>query len=243
MHLLYKVVRAATPNQLYQDFKPVRKVDKTYDQMQGEAMKAVAEAVVGTSGNAKQTEKARSHAEWESTLCDLFIRAAAHGHSKAVSVLLKNGKIPPVRLANFSDEHEQAALYKAAFHGHKSVVKVLVQAGAELDRASADTGATPLAAAAQNGHLSIVKHLLKHGAEIDKKGVKGATPLYVACEEGHTDVVALLLERGADAEEPLNKGDTPMSIAKEKGYDDVQALLEQSLKLRLQWNQWNQWNQ
>ena len=106
MHLLYKVVRAATPNQLYQDFKPVRKVNLSYSQMQQEAQKAVAKAIVGKGKQGSQLGRE----EWSRTLCDLFIRAAAHGHAEAVSMLLKNGAIPPkVRMA-FQNELLQKVL-------------------------------------------------------------------------------------------------------------------------------------
>ena len=45
MHFLYKICRAATPTQLFQDFKIPRKVDMTYEEMQLEAQKAVATEV------------------------------------------------------------------------------------------------------------------------------------------------------------------------------------------------------
>ena len=93
MHLLYKVVRAATPNQLYQDFKPVRKLAKTYEQMQQEAKRAVATAVFEKK---KNVSNQRNHSKmWSRTLADLFIRVAAHGHAQAVSMLLQNGAIAP----------------------------------------------------------------------------------------------------------------------------------------------------
>ena len=150
MHFLYKVVRAATPNQLYQDFKIPRKVDLTYDQMQLASKKAMAKTVRRKRKEKHSDNSLRSM--WGKTLSDLLIRVATYGHSESIKMLFLNGKIPPKLLANHADTYGQTSLYKAAFHGHLDCCRLIVQAGGQLDKPSKDTGATPLAAAAQNGH-------------------------------------------------------------------------------------------
>ena len=67
-------------------------------------------------------------------------------------MILSNGKLPSKVLLEQADKYGQTSLYKAAFYGHLEVCRLLVKGGAQLDKASNDTGATPLAAAAQNGH-------------------------------------------------------------------------------------------
>ena len=46
-------------------------------------------------------------------------------------------------------------------------VKRLI-AGADVDKAKTDDGATPLLSATHNGHLPVVERLIKAGAEVNK---------------------------------------------------------------------------
>ena len=95
----------------------------------------------------------------------------------------------------------------AATGGHLEVVRTLLEVGADKDKATTDTGATPLFTAAVIGHLEVVRTLLEAGADKDKASTDtGATPLFMAAENGHLEVVRTLLEAGADNDRRLRMG-------------------------------------
>ena len=68
----------------------------------------------------------------------------------------------------------------------------LIAAGAAVDKATADSVATPLFVAAQGGHDAVVGRLLAAGADANKATYAGENPLDVARLFGHEAVVAQL---------------------------------------------------
>ena len=82
---------------------------------------------------------------------------------------------------------------------------MLLGAGADVNKARTDNGATPLFAASQEGHTKVVEMLLGAGADVNKATTDtGATPLYIALRGNHRDVAELL--EAAGAESRINPG-------------------------------------
>ncbi len=113
-----------------------------------------------------------------------------------------------------------AELIRACQEGNNSEVERLIAAGANVNKAPRNIGATPLYVASFYGHLTIVERLIAAGAYINNgRTTDGVTPLYVASEKGHLDIVERLLAAGAD----VNKARTdiratPLFVASEKGH-------------------------
>ena len=53
-------------------------------------------------------------------------------------------------------------------------MEVLIQAGADVDKADSNDGATALMIASKKGHAAIVEALLQAGADVDKAANNGA---------------------------------------------------------------------
>ncbi|MEZ5401012.1 MAG: ankyrin repeat domain-containing protein [Bryobacteraceae bacterium] len=75
------------------------------------------------------------------------------------------------------------------------VVERLVRAGADVNRRSDATRATPLHAAARRGHVAIARALLDSGADPRARDSKGATPLDRARNCRQKEMVAFLAAR------------------------------------------------
>jgi ankyrin repeat protein len=74
----------------------------------------------------------------------------------------------PLWLPSISEQAGCSALYRACTANcpDKDMVQLLVDAGADVNLASADAG-TPLGVAARNGYVEVVRVLLEAGAEVD----------------------------------------------------------------------------
>ena len=115
------------------------------------------------------------------------------------------------------------ALLHAARQGHAEAVEALLDAGADIDRVSAD-GTTPMFIAALNGHFDLVMALLERGADPNLANHAGGTPLFATINQQwipktgyaqpnvhlqqnatHLDVMAALLRTGADPNARLSK--------------------------------------
>ena len=104
----------------------------------------------------------------------------------------------------------------------------LLKAGADVNKAKTDRGATPLYIAAQNGHEGVAEQLVKAGADVNKATTSdGGTPLYIAAQNGHEGVVEKLLKAGANPNTELIRGRirTPLLASTAKGHSRVCSLL------------------
>jgi ankyrin repeat protein len=149
---------------------------------------------------------------------------AYHGDVSAIRFLLERGETLDTLGVNFD-------LNGAVFHGHEQLVAFLIERGADVNRALADTGETPLhAALCKTGRPvfdRILRLLLAAGADPNRAthaGVatgsfmrdcrtKGETPLHRAAAFGSVEALQLLLEAGAKVEARDAHGDTPLSWA------------------------------
>jgi ankyrin repeat protein len=100
----------------------------------------------------------------------LLIDAAINGKDDAVADLLGKGADKDA-----VDSRGRTALYCGCWKDHKFVVKHLLQAGANVEKANAETGVTPLILAAANGRLNVMELLLQNGADATKRENTGRT--------------------------------------------------------------------
>jgi ankyrin repeat protein len=116
------------------------------------------------------------------------------------------------------------ALLYAAREGHTAAVHALVEAGADLNLASADK-VSPMVEAIINGHLDLAKYLLDKGADPNVVSVSGMTALYAVIDVkwaphawfpqpsteqekiSYLDLMTALLDHGANVNAPV--GDKP----------------------------------
>ena len=116
------------------------------------------------------------------------------------------------------------ALLHAAREGHAETALALVEAGADIDQASAGDGTSPMLMAIINGHYDMAMLFLERGADPAVASHAGATPLFAAInthwapksrypqqhiymQQDHTylEVIRKLLGAGADPNARLTK--------------------------------------
>ena len=115
-------------------------------------------------------------------------------------------------------------LLLAAREGHVGAVQALLDAGADVNQASAGDRTSPLLIATINGHLDLAMLLLANGADPNAASENNATPLYGALnvewapkalypqpraqvnqKSTYLDLMKALLDKGADPNVRLNK--------------------------------------
>ena len=134
----------------------------------------------------------------------MLFRSAYYGDVSAIRFLLDRGE----SLSSLGENH---GLHGAAFHGHWQLCEFLLEQGADVNRATEDTGETPLHAALctarRSAHDLVLRVLLARGADphrVTKPGAttgafmrdcrtKGETPLHRAAAFGSEDTIDLLL--------------------------------------------------
>jgi ankyrin repeat protein len=147
-----------------------------------------------------------------------------YGDVTAVRFLLSHGEM----LSSLGDNFD---LSGAAFHGHWGLCEFLVEQGADVNRADADTGETPLHAALckanRPAYNLVLKVLLAHGADpnclarpsaetgafMRDVRTKAETPLHRAAAFADAEAIQLLLDAGAKVDAKDMSGDTPLSWA------------------------------
>lgn len=148
---------------------------------------------------------------------------AYYGDVTAIRALLARG-------AKFEDLGEDA-LHSAAFHGHWRLAEFLLEQGADVDRALAETGETPLHAAftkaSRPAYELVARVLLAHGADPNRATKNGAptdafmrdvrtrgeTPLHRAAAFASADAIQRLLDAGARRDARDAHGETPLAWA------------------------------
>ena len=117
-----------------------------------------------------------------------------------------------------------APIHFAARQGYAATVRAILDAGADINQATAGDRSTALLIATINGHFDLAKSLLDRGADPNLAAENGAAPLYGAlnCEWApkslypqprahlnqtisYLDLLTALLEKGADPNARLRK--------------------------------------
>jgi len=149
---------------------------------------------------------------------------AYYGDVSAIRFLVANGE-------SLAALGENLDLNGACFHGHWRLCDYLIENGADVNRALADTGETPLHAALSKANRSkyapVVKLLLARGADPNRATIpgrptgafmrdcrtKGETPLHRAAAFGNEDDIQNLLDAGAKLDAVDANGDSPLTWA------------------------------
>ena len=210
MHLLYKIVRAASAGHLLTQFavQKKRSKDATWS---SEEQRAVEEVTRGVE----------KRDEWAALL-----NACRDGFVKAVEIALKEDGVG----VNQADKDGCTPLYMACQNGHVDVVRVLLSTdGVGVNQARED-GCTPLYIACQNGHVDVVRMLLStDGVDVNLANANKQTPVNMASYNGHLEVVRLLLSRpGLDITTADKWGDAPEASACKKGHTEIVFLQERA---------------
>jgi ankyrin repeat protein len=154
----------------------------------------------------------------------LIRHCAYYGDVSAIRFLLSHGE-------SLDSLGENFALNTACFHGHWRLCQFLIENGADVNRADAETGETPLHSVLcktnRVTYTPLLKILLAAGADPTRATVpgvetgafmrdcrtKGETPLHRAAAFGNEEEIRLLLASGASVEARDANGDTPLSWA------------------------------
>ncbi|KAL9593352.1 MAG: hypothetical protein Q9179_005929 [Wetmoreana sp. 5 TL-2023] len=137
--------------------------------------------------------------------------AAAGGHARVVSLLLKLG-------TKYYASRWGDPLYLAAKNGHEEAARILLDAGADVE---ADGGNDNIVCAcASNGEGYMLRTLLSRGLVLDHLEGRGDRALELAAEHGHVEMVKLLVGLGVDVDGRMGK-DGPMLRALIHGQQEV----------------------
>ena len=149
---------------------------------------------------------------------------AYYGDVSALKFLLSKG-------ASLDPLGPDLGLNNACFHGHWQLCEFLIERGADVNRASADTGETPLHAVLCKSnrvrYTPVMRILLAAGADPNRATLpavetgsfmrdcrtKGETPLHRAAAFGNEEDIRLLLAAGARIDARDANGDTPLAWA------------------------------
>ena len=183
----------------------------------------------------------------------LLHRAAAHGHARAVQILLSRG----VNLRVTTATTLQTPLHCAVRSRNPAILQLLFAHGAKPDIEARDAlGRTPLSHAAEGACDAVAKLLLQHGAKTDthspthsqspdnekKKSMWGRSPLprhavleqpnpggfaplHYAASHGNAAIATLLLSHGATVDARDGAGRTALMLAVGDGARGVAQLL------------------
>jgi len=109
---------------------------------------------------------------------------------------------------NGFDNKGETMLYAACKGGQDEVVILLLEAGADVNTATAFMNSTPLHAACAAGHPEIVGLLLRASADIEARDINNQTALHLAVMRSNIEIIKLLFKAGASLVED-NQGHTP----------------------------------
>ena len=149
---------------------------------------------------------------------------AYYGDVSAIRFLLAQGE-------SLRSLGENLGLGDAVFHGHWQLCQFLIENGADVNRAAAESGETPLHAclckANRPAYDLVLRVLLANGANpncvtrpsVETAGfmrdcrTKGETPLHRAAAFGSEEAIQFLLDAGATIDAKDMNGDSPLTWA------------------------------
>lgn len=157
--------------------------------------------------------------------------AAAHGHTKAMRILIDAGADINFKAGFFGGN----PLLIAARYGHADAIKMILESGAEVDAASG-WHQTALQEAASNSHVSTLKALINAGADVNLSKSGSETAIFDAARTGTPETIRILLEAGSEINITAVNGwpGSPLSVAARSGrVDNMKVLLEAGADINL----------
>lgn len=232
-HLMYKVVRAANPDALYNDFKVGEtRESKTYEE-DFERRKQTQDLVWAAGAGDLDVVELRLAETYvdvneatEDGYTGLFC-AAQNGYADVVKRFVADDRVD----INKACDDGHIPFTKACENGHLEVVKILAaDQRLNINYVYEEDGTTALFFASQEGYNDIAELLLADERVDVSQTMTIASrhsPLTIAAYFGHADVCATLVEHGADRgyeaqpkdDEPYRTaGGTAAAIAQERGH-------------------------
>jgi ankyrin repeat protein len=161
-------------------------------------------------------------------LCRQAIRAAAHVHAVAATLLSGLLCLPLQNAAGVDEEDEQGLtpLHTAAELGSTEIAEHLLERGADLNHAGEPRCITALHVASYHNQGDMVQLLLDKGIKVNVQDANGHTPLHIAALLNHHHLIGPLLAAGVDVSLKDKSGKTAQQLALDKGSDDVMRQLD-----------------
>lgn len=152
----------------------------------------------------------------------------------AVDCIAEILRFMPREIMEYTDAQNRTAIVHAAQRGNANICQLLIQAGANLDAVSPDSGRMPLHIAAEINSGLIVELLLRGGAQMDALDFGGLTPIHIASIVEGTDALVTFANVGRD--DILNlvdaSGMTPLMQSCAHGNEsNVKILLKKRVSL------------
>ena len=144
--------------------------------------------------------------EWGEEMWLPLHRAAFHGHSDIVKLLIENDARPDSRTRFRTPFHARCtAMHFAAAGGYDDIIQQLIDADGEVNVLNTHN-ATPLHWACRYGRSKATQVLLRHHAQLEIRDQDDRTPLHLAILGDHAEVsggtpshvVPILLEYNAN---------------------------------------------
>lgn len=138
-----------------------------------------------------------------------FFSAVSGGDAQIVALFLTAGFSP-----SLSDQKGIPVLSLAVRSQFPKVATLLLDAGADVDRQSADRGYSALMDAIQKGDIAMAELLLSRGATVDLRSKDGQTALIICSGRGDFEGASLLVRHGADPNATDTLGMSAQSYAR-----------------------------
>lgn len=151
---------------------------------------------------------------------------------------LKNALVEHANTINESDVNGEYPIHKAVKAKSVKMVEMLIDAGANINQASEETGSmrgyTAAHYAARNGDVDSILLLAKKKADFTRQAADHWQPIHCAAFSGKRLALLALLDNGADINAKNQHGHTPLVYAVNHGRSaDVRELLSRGASLEM----------
>ena len=154
------------------------------------------------------------------TVMAALLRCTSNGHLECMKALVATGadvngvvedpacpcgKCPYLFMAPRRAQDYTPLMYAVLEHDDVDCVKFLIEKGADVNKARARTGNTPLICAAEGGSYECLKFLMEQGVDVNHANNKGYSVLWYAVIRGNSKCTQVLIEAGADVNGRRNR--------------------------------------
>ena len=175
-------------------------------------------------------EEIRFRNKLESYRTPVYYQPESNWKGKMPEEKPQEPEINKAEINNPNSDGEIPLIHAIGTNNDEMVTKLL-EAGADVNIISPQTGDTALSTASSMGYVGYVKQLIEAGADINQpEGQSCMTPLMEAARSGNIEIVKLLVEAGADVNAKQfmygqDIGYNALKYAHESGNEEVAQLL------------------